>query len=292
MANESNKVWFITGCSSGFGKEQAALVLKQGYRAVVTARSVDKVQHFADEYPDRALALSLDVTQEDDIQAAVEQTLERFGRIDVLFNNAGYGAFGSLEAYSVDEVQRQFTTNVFGLLRLTQAVLPTMRAQQSGHILNMASVAGKIAPPGFGLYAGSKHAVEGFSKSLAAEVAPFNIKVTVIEPGIFRTDFGGRSLGKTKHPVDAYQEMMQQTEEQVVRQYENYDEQQGDPAKAVQAMLKITEVDHPPLFLALGADAVEGIHQQLQREQQDLDQWKELSQATIYASDKDILNDF
>lgn len=292
MTNNSEKVWLITGCSTGFGKEQAELVLSKGYRAVVTARSKSKVQHFADSYPDQALALSLDVTKDSDIQAAVSKAQDTFGRIDVLFNNAGFGAFGAAEAYSMDEIQQEFDTNVFGLLRLTQAVLPMMRQQQSGHILNMASVAGRTAPPGFGLYASSKHAVEGLSKSIAAEVAPFNIKVTIIEPGIFRTDFGGRSLQKTNHPVAAYEDIMQQTEKQIVAQYENYDEQQGDPAKAAQAMLKITEVENPPLFLALGADAVELIEQQIQKARQDLEQWSELSKATTYASEKDILNDF
>jgi NAD(P)-dependent dehydrogenase (short-subunit alcohol dehydrogenase family) len=287
--NPSERVWLITGASSGFGKEQAKLLLGKGYKVVATSRNVDDVRHFEKDYPESALALPLDVTKEDQIVSAVSKAMDRFGRIDVLHNNAGYGSFGMLEEFSANEIMAQYNVNIFGLIRLTQEVLPIMRKQQSGTILNMSSVAGRISFPTFGLYSSTKHALEGLSKGLAQEVAYFGIKVILIEPGVFRTDFGTRSLAQAEKRIDAYKPLRTKVMENLGGQYENYNDKQGDPAKAAEAMLKITEVENPPLYLALGLDAYESIDKQLQRERKQLETWEELSKATAYESDVDIL---
>jgi NAD(P)-dependent dehydrogenase (short-subunit alcohol dehydrogenase family) len=194
MASETAPVWFITGCSTGFGLELAKLVLARGWPAVVTARDRSRVADLVTGAEDRALALSLDVTDAAQVTAAVEAAEARFGRIDVLVNNAGYGYQSSIEEGDDAEIRAQFDANVFGLFALTRAVLPGMRERRRGHVLNITSVAGFIGFPGSGYYAASKHAVEGFSDALAAEGKPLGIKVTCIEPGPFRTDWAGRSL--------------------------------------------------------------------------------------------------
>ncbi len=204
MAPASSPVWFITGCSTGFGLELAKLVLARGWPAVVTARDRDRVADLVTGAEDHALALSLDVTDSAAVAAAVEAAEARFGRIDVLVNNAGYGYQASIEEGVEAEIRAQFDANVFGLFALTRAVLPGMRARRRGHVINITSVAGLIGFPGSGYYAASKHAVEGFSDALAAEGKPLGIKVTCIEPGPFRTDWAGRSLRQTKSQIADY----------------------------------------------------------------------------------------
>ncbi|TXF88176.1 SDR family NAD(P)-dependent oxidoreductase [Neolewinella aurantiaca] len=290
-SNPSETVWFITGASSGFGEEQAKLLLEKGYKVVATSRNVDDVKHFEKDYPETALSLPLDVLEEDQIVSAVKQATDKFGRIDVLHNNAGYGTFGALEEFSTKEIMAQFNVNIFGLIRLTQEVLPIMREQQSGTILNMSSVAGRISFPAFGLYSSTKHALEGLSKGLAQEVAPFGIKVILVEPGVFRTDFGGRSLAEAKNKIEAYKPIREKVMENLGGQYEEFDDEQGDPAKAAKAMLKITEVENPPLFLALGLDAYDNIDKQMQRERKQLETWEELTKATAYQSNVEILKE-
>ena len=206
MASETSPVWFITGCSTGFGLELARLVLARGWPAVVTARDRARVADLVTGAEDHALALSLDVTDNAQVTAAVEAAEARFGRIDVLVNNAGYGYQSSIEEGDDAEIRAQFDANVFGLFALTRAVLPGMRARRRGHVLNITSVAGFIGFPGSGYYAASKHAVEGFSDALAAEGKPLGIKVTCIEPGPFRTDWAGRSLKQTKSRIADYAE--------------------------------------------------------------------------------------
>jgi len=186
-----NKVWFITGCSTGFGRELAKEVLAAGYRAAVASRNTDDVKDIVDAYPDHAVAIKLDVTQADQISAAVAQVQEAFGQIDVLVNNAGIGYFGAIEESEEDEVRRMFEINFFGLANVTKAVLPILRKQRSGHILNVASIGGLVGFPAVGFYNATKFAVDGFSESLAKEVAPLGIKVTVIAPSGFRTDWAG-----------------------------------------------------------------------------------------------------
>ena len=270
-------VWFITGCSTGFGRELAQCVLMQGWRAVVTARDRARVADLADPtrgHEQSALALDLDVTSAAQISAAVQAAQARFGRIDVLVNNAGYGYQSSAEEGDEAEIRAQFDANVFGLFAMTRAVLPGMRAQRRGHILNITSVAGLAGFPGSGYYAASKHAVEGFSDSLAAECAPLGIKVTCIEPGPFRTDWAGRSLRQTPNRIQDYADTagirMKATAQ-------GSGAQPGDPARAAAAMIRITQAENPPRHLVLGAFGVEAVRSRLQRTLADIEQWRDAS---------------
>ena len=203
---QSKPVWFITGCSTGFGRELAVILLKRGYRVVVTARDKAKVDDIVAGHDKNGLALALDVDKQDQIDAAVKATEARFGRIDVLVNNAGYGYLAAIEEGDDADVRAMFDTNFFGLAAMTRAVLPIMRAQKSGAVVNISSIGGFIGFPGSGYYAATKFAVEGLSEALSKEGAPHGIKVLIVEPGPFRTDWAGRSLKTPKKPVDAYTE--------------------------------------------------------------------------------------
>jgi NAD(P)-dependent dehydrogenase (short-subunit alcohol dehydrogenase family) len=200
------KTWLITGCSTGFGHELARQLLERGDRAVLTARNPAQLQGLSGQYGDRAIVLPLDVTDEAMIDKAVKDAEAHFGRVDVLVNNAGYGYFSAIEEGEDVEIRRQFETNVFGLYSLTKHVLPGRRTRRSGHIVNVSSVGGLMAFPATGYYHASKFAVEGFSESLALEVAPLGIKVTIVEPGRFRTDWAGRSMIESKIVIDDYAE--------------------------------------------------------------------------------------
>jgi NAD(P)-dependent dehydrogenase (short-subunit alcohol dehydrogenase family) len=248
MASDT-PVWFISGCSTGFGRELAKLVLARGWRAVVTARDAGRVADLAEGAEDRALAVSLDVTDQAQIDDAVAQAKAKFGRIDVLVNNAGYGYQASIEEGEDAEIRAQFDANVFGLFALTRAVLPVMRAQQSGHVINITSVAGLVGFPGSGYYAASKHAVEGFSDALLAEVKPLGINVTCIEPGPFRTDWAGRSLKQTPVVIADYAET---AGKRLDSTREVSGTQAGDPVRAGEAMIALTEDANPPRHLVLG----------------------------------------
>jgi len=258
MPLAAQPVWFITGCSTGFGRDLARLVLDRGWRAVVTARDAARVADLVEGAEDRALALALDVTDADQIVAAVAAAEAKFGRIDVLVNNAGYGYQASAEEGVDDAIRAQFDTNVFGLFALTRAVLPAMRAARRGHIVNFTSVAGLVGFPGSGYYAASKHAVEGWSDSLAAEVGPLGIAVTCVEPGPFRTDWAGRSLQQTPVAIGDYAE----TAGARLNSTKGYSgEQPGDPVRAGEAIIAATDMAKPPRHLVLGKfgfDAVTG----------------------------------
>jgi len=257
MTIPASPVWFITGCSTGFGRDLARLVLDRGWNAVVTARARDRVADLVEGSAD-ALALELDVTDTGQIDATVADAVARFGRIDVLVNNAGYGYQATAEEGDEAEIRAQFDTNVFGLFALTRAVLPIMRAQGSGNIVNFTSVAGLVGFPGSGYYAASKHAVEGWSDSLAAEVAPLGIGVTCVEPGPFRTDWAGRSLRQTPSTIADYAETARQRMEGT-RAYSGT--QAGDPVRAGEAIIAAVEQSIPPRHLVLGRfgyDAVTG----------------------------------
>ena len=233
MADAPSKpVWFVTGCSTGFGRELSTILLKRGYRVVATARDQAKIADLVAAHERTGLALALDVDKQDQIDAAVKAAEARFGRIDVLVNNAGYGYLAAVEEGDDADVRAMFETNFFGLAAMTRAVLPIMRAQKAGAIVNVSSMGGFIGFPGSGYYAATKFAVEGLSESLSKEVAPFGIKVIIVEPGPFRTDWAGRSLKTPKKPVDAY------TETAVARrkQIQSYSgAQAGDPVRAAEA---------------------------------------------------------
>ena len=267
-----SKVWFITGCSTGFGRELAKEVLASGYRAAVASRNIDDIKDIVEAYPDKAIAVKLDVTQADQIAAAVTQVQDAFGQIDVLVNNAGIGYFGAIEESEEDEVRRMFEINFFGLANVTKAVLPVLRKQRSGHILNVASIGGLVGFPAVGFYNATKFAVDGFSESLAKEVAPLGIKVTVIAPSGFRTDWAGRSANNSKIVIDDYKETAG-TNKDNIRGYSG--NQPGDPVRAAKAMIKAVESENPPLRLLLGEAALKGARNKLDVLKKDFDAWEE-----------------
>lgn len=261
MTLPASPVWFITGCSTGFGRDLARLVLDRGWRAVVTARGADRVADLVGGAEDRALAIDLDVTDQAQIDAAIAAALDRFGRIDVLVNNAGYGYQATAEEGVDDEIRAQFDTNVFGLFALTRAVLPAMRAARGGKIVNITSMAGMIGFPGSGYYAASKHAIEGWSDSLLAEVGPLGIGVTCVEPGPFRTDWAGRSLRQTKSAIPDYAD----TATARMAGTKDYSgNQPGDPVRAGEAIIAAVEADTPPRHLVLGKVAFEAVTAKLE----------------------------
>jgi NAD(P)-dependent dehydrogenase (short-subunit alcohol dehydrogenase family) len=250
MRDSDTPVWFISGCSTGFGRELAKQVLARGWRAAVTAREVDRVADLAEDADGRALALALDVTDPEQVRMAVQSAEARFGRIDVLVNNAGYGYQASVEEGVDAEIRAQFEANVFGLFALTRAVLPGMRERRRGHVVNITSVAGMVGYMGSGYYAASKHAVEGWSDSLAAEVGPLGIRVSCVEPGPFRTDWAGRSLRQTASTIPDYAE----TAAARLKATAGYSgKQAGDPVRAAAAMIALAEDPNPPRHLVLGA---------------------------------------
>ena len=257
MANTSaadeNRVWFITGCSTGFGRQLAKQILESGDRAVITARKPEDIKEFAAS--DRALILKLDVTDNKQIEAAVKAAHEKFGRIDVLVNNAGLGYFGSVEESEEDQVRWMFDVNVFGLGNMTKGVLPIMRAQRSGCIVNIASLAGIRSFAGLGYYNATKFAVEGLSGALAQEVKPLGIKVIVVEPSGFRTDWAGRSANESPHQIADYAETASVKCEQV---REASGKQPGDPVLAAKAIIEAAKSPNPPRHLPLGNAAFEG----------------------------------
>ena len=255
MADAHSKpVWFITGCSTGFGRELSVILLRRGYRVVVTARDKTKIDDIVAGHEKNGLALALDVDKHDQIEAAVKAAEDRFGCIDVLVNNAGYGYLAAVEEGDDADVRAMFETNFFGLAAMTRAVLPIMRAQKSGAVVNISSIGGFIGFPGSGYYAASKFAVEGLSESLSKEVGPLGIKVIIVEPGPFRTDWAGRSLKTPKKPIDAYAETAVARRKQI-QSYSGT--QAGDPVRAAEAIIDTVERDKPPLRLPLGGFAYE-----------------------------------
>lgn len=279
MDSPASPVWFITGCSSGFGRELAALVLARGGRAVVTARDASRVADLTLGTEDRVLALDLDVTDAARITAAVQAAEARFGRIDVLVNNAGYGYQAAAEEGEEAEIRAQFDANVFGLFAMTRAVLPGMRARRSGHVLNVTSVAGFIGYPGSGYYAASKHAVEGWSDALAAELGPLGIKVTCVAPGPFRTDWAGRSLRQTPNRIADYAGTAGVRMKNTAG---NSGTQAGDPVRAAEIMVRITEADPVPRHVVLGAWGIDAVVDRLEAIRAEVEAWRELGAATDF----------
>jgi len=276
------KRWLITGVSSGFGLELAMAALDRGDTVVGTLRQAAQAATFEKLAPGRSHAVILDVTKGADIAPAVQQAVERAGRIDVLVNNAGYGLFGAVEETSEAEARQVMETNFFGGLAVTRALLPQLREQRSGHIFNIASVAGVIGFPGCGLYAASKFALEGMSEALAGELAPFNVRVTIVEPGGFRTNFAGGSMRQTQLVLEAYAgTTAAKVRENVAR---HHGKQPGDPAKAAQAILTVLDSPQPPLRLALGADAVQMVRGKHEGVLKLLAEWESLSASTAVQS--------
>lgn len=266
-----DKVWFITGCSSGFGKELAIKALQQGYKVAAAARNVKDVEAILSESNGKAIAVQLDMTKTDEIKSAIETVVSKFGRIDVLVNNAGIGYFGAIEESEEDEVRRMFEINVFGLARLTQKVLPVMRKQKNGHILNVSSIGGIIGYPAVGFYNATKFAVNGLSESLAKETGPLGIKVTIICPSGFRTDWAGRSANESPVVISDYEETAG-TGRKNIRG--NSGKQAGDPVRAAEAIIKAVESEEPPLYLMLGEAAYKNGTKKLTDQIAEMDKWK------------------
>ncbi len=272
-----NKVWFITGCSTGFGRHLAIEALKLGNSVAVTSRNTDDVKDIVEQYPDTAIAIQLDVTNAEEIKTAVASALERFGRIDVLVNNAGIGYFGAIEESEEAEVRRMFEINVFGLANVTNAVLPILRKQKSGHVVNVSSIGGFVSFPAVGFYNATKFAVTGLSESLAKEVAHLGIKVTIVAPSGFRTDWAGRSANNSKTMIDDYAQTAHVNKSNI-RGYSG--NQPGDPVRAAQAIIKAVDSPEPPLRLFLGAAALKGARNKIIELQKDIDTWED---TTVWA---------
>ena len=271
--------WLITGCSTGLGRAFAEAVLDHGHNAVVTARDVSKVRDLAAKYPATALALALDVTNDTQVSAAVDTAEDRFGAVDVLVNNAGYGYRAAVEEGEDDAVQRLFDTHVFGSVRTIKAVLPGMRARRSGTIVNLSSIGARICPEGSGYYSAVKAAIEALTLSLRKEVAPLGITAMVVEPGGFRTDFAGRSLTQAAVPIADYAD----TAGKRRKEHDTYHgTQPGDPAKAATALIQAVESDAPPYMLLLGNDTSDGFRATLDALRTEVDDWESLSRSTDF----------
>ena len=268
------RVWFITGASTGFGRLLAEEVLKRGEHVIATARDIAKIQDLTQQYPDTARAYALDVTSASAITSVAEQAIAAFGQVDVLVNNAGYGVNGAIEEVSDDEFEHMFQTNIYGLIRTTRAFLPHMRERGSGHILNLSSIAGLVANPGWGFYAASKFAVEGFSEALAGEMKSFGVHVTAIEPGPFRTDFLGRSAQVAAREMPEYKQSAGKARDSVQSQA---GKQAGDPQKAIEAMIALADSPEPPVHLLLGKSALKSFRQKMVNRGVEIDRWEEIT---------------
>lgn len=263
--------WFITGCSTGIGREIARAALEAGHDVVVTARKREAVADFADEFGARALALPLDVTDGEQISAAVNAAEAAFGGIDVLVNNAGYGYMSAVEEGDDAEVRRLFDTNYFGVVDTLKAVLPAMRARRSGHIVNISSMTGLVANPPNAYYSSTKFALEALTEALAKEVGPLGIKVTAIEPGAFRTDWAARSMQESSTPIADYDENVG-ARKTMIKQFANH--LPGDPRKVAEAVLMVTSLDEPPLRLLLGRDVLKAVRDKLGEMSASIDEWE------------------
>ena len=273
------KTWLITGCSTGLGRSLAKKALAKGYNVAITARNKDKIIDLSKQYPQTALPLCLDVTNKESIQAAIKETINHFGTIDVLVNNAGYGYRGAVEEGRQEDVDILFNTNLWGPVTLIKEVLPLMRKQRSGAIINISSVAALKTMPGSGYYAASKCALEGLSDGLKEEVAPLGIKVMVVEPGAFRTDFAGRSLTQSNKIIADYNKTAGLRR---IGKDKSHGSQPGDPDKGADVIIEVIESNEPPFRLLLGLDAINLADNILESRQKEYDKWRSLSQKTDY----------
>ncbi len=275
------RVWFITGASRGIGAQIAEAALADGNAVVAAARDTKAIVARFGDNP-ALLPVKLDVTDEAQARAAVETAVARFGRIDVLITNAGFGLLGAVEESSDADVRRMYDTNVFGLLNVTRAVLPVLRTQRSGHVINVSSIGGYRAAAGFGAYSSTKFAVEGLTEALHAELAPLGIHATVIEPGYFRTDFlDASSLLVAPHVIDDYAATSGATR---TRAAEVNRQQPGDPVKLAAAVVRLVDSDAPPLRLPLGNDTLAAIEQKNADVAQEMAAWRDVSSSTGFTA--------
>ncbi|MCC7478505.1 oxidoreductase [bacterium] len=271
----TDKIWFITGCSTGFGRELSRLLLERGYKVAITARDPGSLAEFKPAAESgQALLLALDVTDPQQIRDAAASAERHFGRVDVLVNNAGIGYFAAVEESEDEEVRRMFEINVFGLANMTKALLPGMRSRRSGHIVNISSIGGLASFPAVGFYNATKFAVEGLSEALYKELQPLGVKVTIIEPSGFRTDWAGRSARESGIQIDDYAETAGANRANLRRISGN---QAGDPVRAAEAIIKAVEDPDPPLRLLLGKAALKGARAKLELLARDFDRWEQTS---------------
>ena len=271
------KVWLITGCSSGFGKLLAEKALARGDKVVITARNAEALAGLASRYPETALAWPLDVTDPASIEAAIAATEARFGHLDILVNNAGFGLVGAVEEVQPGEYRPMFDTNLFGMIDTTRAALPLLRRKGGGRIVNFSSVGGITGRQGFGLYNATKFAVEGLSEALAEEVAPFGIRIIIVEPGAFRTEFLGRSIASASLRLPEYDGTSGVTRDFSAA---NNGAQGGDPDRGMDVVMTAILAPEPPLRLPLGKDALQRIDNKLDRLARELLQWRPLAEQT------------
>ncbi len=279
MAQENKPVWFITGCSTGFGRALARYTLDRGYRVVVTARNPADVEDLATGNPERALVLALDVTKPAEVAASVEAAEAKFGRVDVLVNNAGVGYFGAVEESDDTEVRRMFEINFWGLANMTRAALPGMRARRAGHIVNISSMGGVRGAPAVGYYNATKFALEGLSEALAQETAPLGVKVLIVEPSGFRTDWAGRSANETQHRIADYDATAGERN-RMIRGYSG--KQPGDPVRAAAAIVQAVEAPDAPLRLMLGKAALAAGRAKVKSLSVDFESWAAVTEGADF----------
>jgi NAD(P)-dependent dehydrogenase (short-subunit alcohol dehydrogenase family) len=281
MQQSTHKTFLITGVSSGFGRAFAQAALDAGHTVIGTVRKPDACAEFERLALGRAHAVELDVANFERVEPVIAQALQQYGPVDVLINNAGYGHEGTLEESPLAEMRRQFDVNVFGAVAVTKAVLPSMRVRRKGHIVNITSMGGFITLPGIAYYCGSKFALEGISEVLAKEVAQFNVYVTAVAPGSFRTDWAGRSMVRSARSVSDYDALFDPV--RAAREAKS-GQQAGDPVKAAQVVLKLVETEHPPVHLVLGSDALKLVSEKLVAMQEEVAAWREVSRSTDFSA--------
>lgn len=274
--------WLVTGCSTGIGREIARAALKKGYRVAVTARDVSRVEELAAQYPGRSLPLALDVTVPDQVLAAVRETEAVFGRMDVLVNNAAWGYLAAVEEGEDAQVREMFDTNYFGVVSMIKAVLPGMRSRSSGRIINISSMTGLVGNPGVAYYSSTKFALEGLTEALSKEMAPLGIRVSLVEPGSFRTDWAGRSMRETRHRIQDYDATVG-ARRAMIRSVDG--RQEGDPVRAGEAVVMLAELDDPPLRLLLGRDIYEAFREKLRSLTESIAEWEAITLSMGFPGD-------
>ena len=272
--------WLITGCSTGLGRSFARAALEAGFNAVITARNTQTLDELASDYPETALAAALDVTDKEAVARVVQQAEDRFGAVDVLVNNAGYGYRGAVEEGDDREVADLFATNFFSAVAMIKAVLPGMRARRGGTIVNVSSIGGRLAVPGSGYYCATKFAVEGMSDALRKELAPLGIRVIVVEPGAFRTAFAGGNLVQAKACIEDYASTSGPRRKENDR---THGTQPGDPDKGARVLIDVVGRSNPPFRLVLGSDALRSARAELDAQRAELEAWKDISNSTDFA---------
>ena len=275
---DTQKVWFITGASKGMGLEITKAVLINGDKVIATSRNTDTLIEKIEEHEGNLLPIKLDITNEKEVENAIQKGIDEFGQIDVVVNNAGYNLLGNIEEISDIEFRKTMDVNLFAMTHIIRNVLPHLRKQKSGHIINTASMMGYMSYPANGSYSASKYAVIGLSEALAQEVAPFDIKVTILAPGTFRTNFmNENTLNVAENKIDTYNLNKQ------VEQFTGFDGKQlGDPKKLAEVVLKLVEMPNPPLHLPLGSDSYNAILEVRKNEKEEMEQWKALSLSTDF----------